>query len=164
LLPPWVTVPRNRSASKAALARRFASGCLVAAHAKHSPEPYIEVHRPSTYDGWMSQADRLQQAGRSSPALQAYSEALALKPQDVEAMTGKGLCLLDLGNNSGAVAAFQAALQVNSRYGDAIIGLAEAYKYKRDNANALKYYKRYLEVLPNGPEASVAKSNLEQLK
>ncbi len=131
---------------------------------EEKPEKPKAPAQPLSYDGWMNQADRLQRAGRSVPALKAYEEALEIKPGDVEAISGKGLCLLDLGNNVGAVAAFRQALRNNSKYGDAIIGLAEAYKYKHDNANAIKYYKRYLEVLPNGPESSVARSNLEQLK
>ena len=116
------------------------------------------------YDALMAKADRLQRAGRSAKALEAYDEALALKPQDVEALTGKGLCLLDMGSNASAVSNFKKALRINPRYGDAIMGAAEAYKYKKDTANAIKYYKKYLDVLPDGPEAAVARSNLEQLK
>jgi predicted Zn finger-like uncharacterized protein len=119
--------------------------------------------QPAGYDGWVSRADRLQRAGRARPALKAYERALEHKPGDVEALTGKGLCLLDMGHDGAAVAAFRRALRANPRYGVAIIGLAEAYKYRRDNDKAIEYYKRYLEVLPHGPEAAVARSNLEQL-
>ena len=116
------------------------------------------------YDALMAKADSLQRAGRSAKALEAYDEALSLKPQDVEALTGKGLCLLDMGSNSSAISTFKRALKINPSYGDAIMGTAEAYKYRKDTANAIKYYKKYLDVLPDGPEAAVARSNLEQLK
>lgn len=117
-----------------------------------------------TFKEWLQEAERLRQSGRTVLALRAFETALSQKRGDVEALTGRGLCLLDLGKNDAAIENFQAALAANSRYGDALIGLAEAYKYGRDNENAIKYYKRYLELHPDGPEASVARSNLEQLK
>ncbi len=130
---------------------------------KGEPDKPDKPVQPTGYDGWVGRADRLQRAGRARPALKAYEQALEHKPGDVEALTGKGLCLLDLGQDGAAVGTFRRALRSNPRYGVAIIGLAEAYKYRRDKDKAIEYYKRYLEVLPHGPEAAVARSNLEQL-
>jgi len=128
------------------------------------PAKPAEPAAPQTFDGWMSQADALQQRGRTEKALEAYEAALSLKPGHAEALTGKGLCLLDLGSYAASIGAFQQALKTNPSFGDAILGQAEAYKYKGDKASAVKWYQRYLEVHPNGPEASVAKGNIEELK
>jgi hypothetical protein len=44
------------------------------------------------------------------------------------------------------------------------MGLAETYRTQGKKAEASRYYERYLAVLPNGPEASVARSAIERLK
>jgi predicted Zn finger-like uncharacterized protein len=119
---------------------------------------------PADYDGWMAQANRLQERGRSQEALAAYQSALGFKPDDVEAQSGVGLCYLDLGNYSAAIAAFRKALQRNPGYADAVMGLAEANRYLGNKDEARKYYQKYLDILPNGPEAAVARRNLEELK
>lgn len=119
---------------------------------------------PADYDGWMAQANRLQERGRSQEALAAYQSALGFKPDDVEAQSGVGLCYLDMGNYSAAIAAFRKALQRNPGYADAVMGLAEAHRYLGNKDEARKYYQKYLDILPNGPEAAVARRNLEELK
>jgi regulator of sirC expression with transglutaminase-like and TPR domain len=42
--------------------------------------------------------------------------------------------------------------------------LAEAYKYRGDNPQAVRFYQRYLDAFPEGPEAAVARRNLKELK
>jgi predicted Zn finger-like uncharacterized protein len=123
-----------------------------------------EPGMPTSYEGWMTLANGLQQKGRTKKAIEAYDAALALKAEDAAALTGKGLCFLDSGSNSAAINWFKRALKSNSRYADAIMGLAESYKYQGDKKQAVVYYQRYVDVFPHGPEASVAKRNLKELK
>ena len=130
-----------------------------------SEKPAVEQNQPPApaagHEELLRQARALQDQGRCTQALAAFDKVLEQKPQSVEALTGKGLCYLDLGNYQAAISWFQKALRVNPRYGEAIIGLAETYKYQGNLDEARKYYRNYLEVLPNGPEAAVAKRNLE---
>jgi predicted Zn finger-like uncharacterized protein len=119
---------------------------------------------PSTYEGWMNLADKYQRQERSQKAMDAYDSALSFKPNDVEALTGKALCFLDLGSTNSAINLFKRALKVNKKYGDALIGIAEAYKYLGKKKDAIVYYKKYLSEMPNGPEASVARRNIKDLK
>jgi hypothetical protein len=46
----------------------------------------------------------------------------------------------------------------------ALMGLAESYRFQSKKDAAVKAYQRYLEAFPNGPEASVAKANIQRLK
>jgi len=143
---------------------------LLASLAPKKPEPPPPEEKPKTpgqptsYEGWMALAEKLQMKGSSQRALEAFDAALEIKPNDVEALTGKGLCFLDMGSNQTAINWFKRALKRNRRFGDAIIGVAEAYKYIGNQAEALKYYQRYLDVMPNGPEAPVAQRNVNELK
>jgi tetratricopeptide (TPR) repeat protein len=124
------------------------------------PAPQV-VH---DFDFYVAQGDRLRERDRYEAAMAMYAKAIELKPDRAEPVTGRGLALLDLGKPPQAEASFQKALQLNPRYAVAIMGLAETYRTLGRNADAIEYYKKYLDVLPNGPEASAAKNALERLK
>jgi tetratricopeptide (TPR) repeat protein len=116
------------------------------------------------FDWYVAQGDRLRDREKPEAALDAYGKAEDLGPDRAEPLAGKGLALLDMGQKPAAEAAFQSALKINSRYGVAIMGLAETYRAMGNKANAIKWYERYLDVLPNGPEAPVATEAIRRLK
>ena len=93
-----------------------------------------------------------------------FAKAAELKPNRVEPQSGGGFALLDLGKNVDAEMAFKGALQVNPRYGPALIGMAEASRSLGKKAQAIEYYEKYLDVLPDGSEAKMAKGAIERLK
>ena len=128
------------------------------------PEKPKVPGQPDTYEGWMQLALKLQDRELAKKALEAFNAALELKPDDPRALTGQGYCYFDLGQLGNAIKSFRQALRKNSRLGDAIIGLAEVYKDRGDDDNALEFYERYLEVLPNGPEAALAERNIKELQ
>lgn len=57
-------------------------------------------------------------------------------------------------NYDAAVASFTRALSLDPGYKDAVWGLAEAWHYKGDEGEALRWYRRYLELAPGHPEAA----------
>jgi len=115
-------------------------------------------------DYWISQGDRLRDKERAEAALDAYGKALEISPENVEALTGKGLCYLDMAKPLQAEPVLEHALKVNPRYAPAIMGLAESYRFQGKKESAIATYQKYLDAFPNGPEASVAKANIERLK
>jgi predicted Zn finger-like uncharacterized protein len=122
------------------------------------PEPVRD------FDYWIAQGDRQRERERADPAMNAYDKAAELAPDRAEPYAGRGLVHLDLGDYSLAEAEFLRALKLNPRYAVALMGLAETYRSQGKKAEAIRYYERYLEVLPNGPEAAVARSALERLR
>ncbi len=119
---------------------------------------------PLGFDQLLTQGDRLRLRDRPDQALEAYDKAIELKPDRAEPVAGRGLALLDLGERSGAETAFREALRLNPRYAVAVMGLAETLRRQGKNAEAVEQYQRYLDILPNGPESSVARANIERLK
>ncbi len=126
-------------------------------------EAPAEEEAPKDFDWHLAQGDRLRERDRPKQALTHYAAAEEFQPDRVEPVTGRGLALIDLGRPSVAAAIFERALTLNSRYGPAIMGAAEAYRLSGKNDKAIEYYERYLEVLPQGPEAAVARNTLERL-
>jgi hypothetical protein len=123
-----------------------------------APEP------KKSFEFYLAQGERLREREKTAQALDFYGRAHELKPDRVEPLAGRGLCLLDMGNPTAAVAAFEQALQLGPRYGPAIMGMAEALRAQGKNEQAIEYYQKYLDVLPNGSEAAVARNSIERLK
>lgn len=119
---------------------------------------------PKSFDALLLQADKMRNADQPAVALNLYGKAAELRPDSAEPLAGKGLCLLDMGRPAAAQVTLEQAVTLNPNYGPAIMGLAEAYRANGNTSKALEYYQKYLDVLPNGPEAAVAKSQLERLK
>lgn len=116
------------------------------------------------YNKLVAQADRLSENGRSEQARKIYERALAANPQGIEALTGLGYCDLDGERFLAALDHFKQALTVVPEYGEALIGLAEAYKVRSDKVHAVEYYRRYLKSQPGGPKAAMAQKNLRDLE
>lgn len=143
------------------------AGTTTAASAEEPPaeKPAHAERAPhGNYDYWLAQGDRLRLRERFEPALDAYGKAADLKPDRAEPYAGRGWTLLDLGQKLQAEASFREALRLNPRYAVAVMGLAETYKAMGRKQDAIKYYEKYLDILPNGPEAPVAKSAIQRLK
>ncbi len=116
------------------------------------------------FDSLQSRGESLLAQDKPEAALSAFGKASDLRPDRVEPMVGRGLSLLDLGNAAAAEAAFEQAIKVNARYGPGIMGLAEALRTQGKYDKAIEWYRRYLEVMPDGTEANVARTQIERLK
>jgi tetratricopeptide (TPR) repeat protein len=69
-----------------------------------------------------------------------------------------------LGKATAAKPMFARALELNPRYGVALMGMAETSRQLGQNADAIRFYKRFLDIQPTGPEAFAAKSAIERLQ
>lgn len=131
-----------------------------------APRPAAPPRAPLTsgYEGLLQRADRQREHGSPVEAIELYTKAAALKPERAEPWVGRGLSHLEMSQAARALEAFERALQLNSRYGPAIMGAAEACRSLGRKEEALVFYQRYLEVLPNTAEANVARKAVAALK
>ena len=65
-------------------------------------------HAPGFAEGYNARASAYFQAGRFGPSLEDIRQTLALNPRHFGALSGLGLILEDLGNESGALEAYRA--------------------------------------------------------
>jgi tetratricopeptide (TPR) repeat protein len=63
-----------------------------------------------------------------------------------------------------AIELFKQALAGNPSNGTALFGLGEAYRESGQKAAALKAYRRYVQILPSGPDAGRARLQIRQLE
>jgi len=132
------------------------------------PTPRPEADPPSTvrggdYDGLVARANVLAENGDCRNATLYFEKALDSRPGGVEALTGIGYCFLDRKDYSKALLNFRAALGISPRYGEALIGMAEAFRYQGKKEEAAEYYRRYLERNPSGSKAAAAKRFLDEV-
>lgn len=117
-----------------------------------------------SYDYYYNQANKYENAGNCSKAVDYFNKALDANPSSAECWAGKGHCFRDMGRIGDAVNAYRKALKFNSRFGPAIIGLAEIFKQQSKHKLALEYYKKYLDIFSAGPQAGIAKRNVQELE
>lgn len=116
-----------------------------------------------SFEKLLARANLTREREHSKQAMGLYDKALALRPDDAEALTGLGFCFLDLDDGQSAIAEFSKAIRSNARFSDAYMGLAEAYRARNQKRDAVKNYQKYLDITPDGPEAEVAHRALKDL-
>lgn len=117
-----------------------------------------------SYDQLVDDGDRFQDEGRSAQARERYRMALQMRPSGCEALAGMGFVDLEDRELTSAVSNFRRALSANPAYGEALIGLGEAYSAQGSYEQALAAYNRYLLSNPGGPQAHMARRQVESLQ
>jgi tetratricopeptide (TPR) repeat protein len=112
----------------------------------------------------LAEANRLREASKVAQALELYGRVVSQEPENVEALTGRGLCYLDLDQLAPAEASLQEALRRSPAQPDALLGLAETYRTQGRKAEAIAQFERYLAAHPGGDEAAAARNAINQLK
>lgn len=112
----------------------------------------------------LAHAWRALENGNVNAALELFGRVASQDPSNVEALMGRGLCYLDLENYAPAEASFLAALRLEPGQPDALLGLAETYRFEGKKAEAVSHYEKYLAEHPGGEDAEVARNALAELR
>jgi len=79
--------------------------------------------------------------------------------QDVEI----GLYYMHKGDIDAAIGRFEDAIKMKSGFAKPRLLLAQAYEKKGDKTTALKYYREYLKVFPDAPDAKKIQAKIAKL-
>ncbi|MFK7991335.1 MAG: tetratricopeptide repeat protein [Sandaracinaceae bacterium] len=120
------------------------------------------VPRGRDYNFYIRRGDELLENGNPSAARGFYEAAQGIRANGPDALTGLGYVALEGGNTSQAAAQFRRA--ASQGYAEAYIGLGQAYRRMNQNENALEAYERYLQRLPSGRSAPIARRQVEDLR
>ena len=132
------------------------------ANGARRPRPEGGAPRGRDYAWYIDRGDTLLRSGQHNQAWEMYQAATRVRPAGSEALTGLGYVALEQGNANEAASRFRQA--AGQGYADAYIGLGAAYRRLGRNEHALTAYERYLERLPSGPRAAVARRQVEELR
>ncbi|MBX3251458.1 MAG: tetratricopeptide repeat protein, partial [Myxococcales bacterium] len=114
------------------------------------------------YSFYVRRGEQLLDGGDLDGAQSHFELALQQRPGGAEALTGLGHVALRRGNAAEAARHFRPAAR--NDYGDAYIGLGDAYRRMGRTDEALQTYRAYLASRPNGPLASVARQHIANLE
>jgi tetratricopeptide (TPR) repeat protein len=112
--------------------------------------------RPDT--GEPVQPTQATQAGQAAkPGQPNYN------PLDSEKDVEVGLFYMHKGDVDAAIPRFEDAISLRANYAKPRLLLGQAYEKKKDYPTAIKYYKQYLQVFPDAPDAKQVQHTIEKL-
>jgi tetratricopeptide (TPR) repeat protein len=110
---------------------------------------------------FLSQAQKLYQAGRDEEALQLLRRVLTLEPTSAEAFLLIGRINQRLGDQQAAISALKTAIFWESKTIDAHILLGRIFLELGDRAQALAYARSAIQIDPNNQEAIALQRQVE---
>lgn len=152
IVTPVQTPPQDSQSAAPASTAGSASDPLNLAQALTIPPPASDA--PTTKEGWISLGNQQMDAGSYSDAIYSYQQALELDPSNVDVRVDMGTCYRNLGQPLKAIEIYKKALEINPRHPNAWRNSGVVYYYDlHKNAEALAAFRKYLEVLPQAPDA-----------
>jgi Tfp pilus assembly protein PilF len=91
------------------------------------------------------------------PELPKYNPLPAEQDVDV------GTFYMHKGDMDAAISRFEDAIQLKADYAKPRMLLAQIYEKRGDKANAVKYYREYLQVYPHAPDAKKVQAKIAKL-
>jgi cytochrome c-type biogenesis protein CcmH/NrfG len=120
---------------------------------------------PKNLSAWMELGDLYFDSDQLKEAIGAYSQYLAVKPNNPDVRTDMGIMFRKLGESDRAIEEFRKAAQsdpkhANSRYNIGIVLLHD----KQDIKGAIKAWEEYLKVDPKSERADRVRAQMANLK
>ena len=120
---------------------------------------------PKNLSAWVELGNLYFDSDQPQEAIKAYSQYLAVKPDNPDVRTDMGIMYRNLGNIDRALDEFRKAAQsdpkhINSRYNVGIVLLHD----KQDMKGAIKAWEEYLKVDPKGERADRVRAQMDKLK
>ena len=120
---------------------------------------------PKNLPAWVELGNLYFDTDQPKEAIEAYSQYLAVKPDNSDVRTDMGIMYRKLGQFDKALEEFRKAAQndpkhVNSRYNIGLVLLHD----KQDIKDAIKAWEEYLKVDPNSERAQRIRAQIEKMK
>lgn len=158
-LPAVSSIPKPKL-SKSLLYKIFISlgimGIVVAATIG-----LVNFIKSNNATDWSKRGETLLELKRYKEALDAYNQAVELKPEYAEALLGQGNSLLELKRYEEALEAYDKAIQIQPNYVEAWNGRGKGLDYLQRYEAAINAFDSALKIQQNNLEAWTNKGNLQ---
>ena len=120
---------------------------------------------PKNLPAWVEMGNLYFDSDQPKEAIEAYTQYLAIKPDNADVRTDMGIMYRKLGNFDKALEEFRKAAQsdpkhVNSRYNLGLVLLHD----KQDIKSSVKAWEEYLKVDPNSERAARVRAQIEKMR
>jgi cytochrome c-type biogenesis protein CcmH/NrfG len=120
---------------------------------------------PKNLPAWVELGNLYFDTDQPKEAIEAYSQYLAVKPDNPDVRTDMGIMYRKLGQFDRAIEEFRKAAQsdpkhINSQYNIGLVLLHD----KQDMKGAIKAWEEYLKVDPNSERAQRIRTQIEKMK
>lgn len=132
---------------------------LVAGDTKRQGE-YADAIKDLSAADWFDKGLSFQKSNNYKNAIAAYTNAIELKPQYVQAYNNRGLAEIDLGNYQQAIDDYNKAIELNPKEANAFNNRGNAYKDLGNNQQAINDYNKTLELSPEDEMAYYNRGNV----
>ncbi len=100
---------------------------------------------------------------KSKPGVLPPEDDPAWDPFHAQQDIDVGMFYLHKGDIDAAISRFEHAVSLRANFARPRLLLAECYEKKDDPSEAVRYYKEYLQVLPNAPDAKKVREKIAKL-
>jgi tetratricopeptide (TPR) repeat protein len=118
------------------------------------PPPTSDSSKPQPQESSSKRPDTSEPAKPSQPDY---------NPTESEKDVEVGLFYMHKGDVDAAIPRFEDAISLRANYAKPRLLLGQAYEKKHDYPTAVKYYKEYLQVFPDAPDAKKIQNTIEKL-
>ena len=147
-----------------------AAALLIASAAacRHSPQPRPAATPAATKEGdakrWIELGNRYFDTHQRDKAIEAYAKALELDPDNPDVLTDQGVMYSETTQYEKAIANFQKAHAIDPTHLPSLLNLGMLYaQYLKDYDQAIKTWKRVIEIAPTTVQAGKAYAYIERV-
>ncbi len=120
---------------------------------------------PGNAKGWVALGNAYFDSQQREKAVEAYSKALQLEPNNPDVLTDQGVMYRELGAFDKAIANFEKASTIDPRHLTSLLDLGVLYAEDlKDQDKAIKAWNRVTQIAPTSQQAARANAYVEQLK
>jgi Tfp pilus assembly protein PilF len=122
----------------------------------------IVAQDPKNLNAWISLGNDYFDTEQSQKAISAYGKALEIEPNNANVLTDQGVMFRKVGWYDKALANFEKANKIDPNHLQSLFNAGIVYAVDlKDHVKARPYWKRILEIDPNGATAMQVKSMMQ---
>jgi cytochrome c-type biogenesis protein CcmH/NrfG len=122
----------------------------------------VVAQDPKNLNAWISLGNDYFDTEQHQKAINAYTKALEIEPNNPNVLTDQGVMYRKVGWYDKALANFEKANKIDPKHLQSLFNAGVVYAVDlKDHVKARPYWKKIMEIDPNGPTAMQVKSMMQ---